>query len=157
MPNRSPLRSKWERVEGMRRQTHKFTEVWPSSSQLKLKAMISPRLTLNNLTEKTKKECQKIHNIRQRVTITIQTSSSRSSSSSSSSSSNYQCLNKQSESIEKKTLNTASKQTIYYVIYNDLHLLVQQIKQTNNALTLYHQSVNYYNYGLPYTIWQAIM
>jgi len=38
----------------MRRQTHKFTEVWPSSSQLKLKAMISLLLTLNNWTEKTK-------------------------------------------------------------------------------------------------------
>ena len=54
VPNRSPLRSKWERVEGMRRQTRKFTEVWPSSSQLKLKAVISPLLTLNNWTEKTK-------------------------------------------------------------------------------------------------------
>jgi len=32
----------------MRRQTRKLTEVLPSSSQLELKAVISPRLTLNN-------------------------------------------------------------------------------------------------------------
>jgi len=34
---------------------------------------------------------------------------------------------------------------MYYVLSNDLHLLVQQINQTNNALTLL-SPINYYNF-----------